>query len=171
MKRNNRYIIIVLGLVLFSLTACGPQDDKKVLQELVEKAANLAENHDIGGIIELTTEDFTASPGDLDRTGTKRILFLTFRHYGELNIFHPRPKVDLDSDARKSMITFPFLIVRKNQPLPDLKELYDDPTGWIEKVGDLADVYKLTLSAMKKDGRWLVRNAHVQSFSSRGLKK
>jgi hypothetical protein len=156
---------------MFSLTSCGPEDDKKALQGLVKKAANLAENHDIGGIIELTTEDFTANPGDFDRTGTKRILFITFRHYGELNIFHPRPKVDLYSDGKKSTVTFPFLIVKKNQPLPDLEELYDDPTGWIEKVGEMADVYRLTLSVMKKDGRWLVKNARIQSFTSRGLNK
>ncbi|MFC1883736.1 hypothetical protein ACFL2O_03100 [Thermodesulfobacteriota bacterium] len=171
MKRTHKYVLLAVGLVIFSLTSCGPKDDKKALQELVEKAAGLAENHDIGGIIDLTTEDFTASPGDFDRIGAKRIIFLSFRRYGELNVVHPRPTVDLDSNGKGPLVSFPFLIVKKGQPLPDLKELYNDPMGWIEKVGERADLYRFTLGVVKMDGRWLVKNAHVESFTSGVLNK
>jgi hypothetical protein len=46
-------------LVLFS-ASCSTKDDEKALQELVEKAARFAEQHDISAIMDLTTENFRA---------------------------------------------------------------------------------------------------------------
>jgi hypothetical protein len=170
-KRANKYVLLVAGIVVISLTCCTPKDDEVALRELVEKAAKLAEEHDIGGLMDLTTEDFKATPGNFDRIGAKRMLFVTFRHYGELDIIHPRPNVDLESKDKSPSVSFPFLIVRKGQSMPELKELYDNPRGWIEKVGESADLYRLRLNVVKHGGNWLVKKAYLEGFSSSGFRK
>ena len=143
-------------------------DDEKALYELVEKAAALGEKHDIGGLMDLTTEDFRAFPGDLDRRGCKRILFMAFRHYGDLKVVHPRPDIDLESKEGGPFVIFPFLIVKKDRSVTDLKELYDDPGGWVAKVGQSADLYRFRLSVVKSDGEWLVKRARLEKFTGAG---
>ena len=96
-KQARPWVLLIVGALILASAFCSPKDDERALRELVEKAARFAERHDIGGIMDLTTEDFQAQPGDLDRRGSKRILFMTFRHYGELKVFHPQPSVDLES--------------------------------------------------------------------------
>ena len=168
-KLANKHVFLPVGLIIFSFSCCAPQDDESALRELVDKGVSLAEEHDIVGLIDLTTEDFKAKPGDFDRTGVKRILFVTFRHYGQINILHPRPKVEVESKEKGPSVTFPFLIVRKDRSIPDLKDLYEDPRGWVEKVGENADLYRLSLGVVKKNGQWLVKTAYTESFSTTGF--
>jgi hypothetical protein len=169
MKKVCLFCLSILGVLILSL--CSPMDDEKALRELVEKAAALGEKHDIGGIIDLTTEDFRAFPGDLDRRGCKRILFMAFRHYGELQVVHPRPDVDLESKEGGPSVTFPFLIVKKDRSVTDLKELYNDPGGWLEKVGETADLYRFKLGVVKVDGDWLVKTARLEKFTGAGYRE
>ena len=83
MGSANKYSLIAAAIFLISFICCSPKNDETALRELVEKAVGLAEEHDIAGIMDLTTKDFKAKPGDFDRIGVKRILFLTFKHYGK----------------------------------------------------------------------------------------
>lgn len=164
-----RGLWIVGVLILASAVCCSLMDDEKALRELVVKAARIAEQHHIGGLLDLTTEDFRALPGDLDRQGAKRILFMAFRHYGEMKVIHPQPSVDLESRDGGSSVTFPFLIVKKDQSLPELKELYSDPKGWVEKVGEGADLYRFRLKVVKVGANWLVRRAYLEKFTGVGF--
>jgi hypothetical protein len=45
-----------------------------------------------------------------------------------------------------------------------LKELYEDPQGWLEAVGEKVDLYQLELQWVKVDGKWLVRRAYLDRF-------
>jgi hypothetical protein len=45
-----------------------------------------------------------------------------------------------------------------------LKELYEDPQGWLETVGEKADLYQLELQWVEVDGKWLVRRAYLTKF-------
>lgn len=166
-----RWAILTAGILMLALSSCTPKDDERALRELVEKAALLGEKHDIGGIIDLTTEDFRAMPGDMDRQGAKRILFMAFRHYGELKVVHPRPNVDLESREGGPSVSFPFMIVKKDRTLPELKELYNDPKGWVEKVGGKADLYRFSLKVVKVKGDWLVRRAYLERFTGTGFSR
>ena len=121
--------------------------------------------------MDLTSEDFQAQPGNFDRRGAKSILFMTFRHYGELKVFHPQPDVDLESTEGGSSVSFPFLIVKKDQSLPELKELYNDPKGWVQKAGESADLYRFKLKVTKVDGNWLVNRATLERFTGMGFSK
>jgi hypothetical protein len=57
-----------------------------------------------------------------------------------------------------------FFILRPNQSISALKELYDDPRCWLETVGEKADLYQLKLQFNKKEGGWLVRQAQLGGF-------
>jgi hypothetical protein len=171
MMRVRRWALLTAGILMLALAFCAPKDDEKALRELVEKAALLGEKHDIGGIIDLTTEDFRAMPGDMDRRGAKRILFMAFSHYGELKVVHPRPSVDLETGEGGPWVSVPFMIVKKDRTLPELKELYNDPRGWVEKVGEKADLYRFRLKVVKVKGAWLVRKAYLERFSGTGFSR
>jgi hypothetical protein len=145
--------------------SCSSKDEETAIRELVKKGATLGEEQDIKGLMNLTTEDFLALPGDLGRQETRRILFVAFRHYGEFKILYPRPSVDLKPDKRSASAVFPFLIVKKETTLPKLKELYEDPKRWLETVGENADLYRLKLGWVKQNGDWLVRQARLESFT------
>jgi hypothetical protein len=170
-KRARPWILLIVAELILTSAFCSPKDDERALRELVEKAARFAEHHDIGGIMDLTTEDIRAQPGNLDRRGARSILFMTFRHYGELKVFHPQPSVDLESGEGESSVSVPFLIVKKDQSLPELKELYSDPKGWVEKAGESADLYRFKLKVSKVDDNWLVKSACLERFTGMGFSK
>jgi hypothetical protein len=47
------------------LESCSSKDEETAIRELVKKGATLGEEQDIKGLMNLTTEDFLALPGDL----------------------------------------------------------------------------------------------------------
>jgi hypothetical protein len=151
------------------LESCSSKDEETAIRELVKKGAKLGEEQDIKGLMNLTTEDFLALPGDLGRQETRRILFVAFRHYQDFKILYPRPNVELKPDKRSASAAFPFLIVKKETTLPKLKELYEDPQRWLETVGENADLYRLKLEWIKQNGDWLVRQARIERFTGRSF--
>ena len=170
-KQARPWMLLIVGALIFASAFCSPKNDERALRELVEKAARFAEQQDIGGIMDLATEDFQAQPGNLDRRGAKGILFMTFRHYGELKVFHPQPSVDLETGEGEPSVSVPFLIVKKDQSLPELKELYSDPKGWVEKAGEIADLYRFKFKVAKVDANWRVKRAYLERFTGMGFSK
>ncbi len=61
------------------------------------------------------------------------------------------------------------MIVKKDRTLPELKELYNDPRGWLEKVSEKADLYRFRLKVVKVKGDWLVRGAYFERFTGTGF--
>jgi hypothetical protein len=169
LKQVRPYLFLMAGIFILVCGSCAPKDEEKALQELVEKAARLAEKQNIRGIMGLTTHDFKAMPGNVDQRESKRILFITFRHYGNLKVLHPRPSVDLESGENEALVSFPFLMVRKDHPLPTLKDLYNNPQAWAEKMSEKADLYHFKLKAIKVKGEWLVREAYLEKYTGRNF--
>ncbi len=158
--------VFVLLLIAGSLSgSCSSQDEETVIREGIKKGATLAEEQDIKGLMNMTTEDFRAFPGDLGRQETRRILFVAFRHYQDFKILYPRPSVELKQDKRSASAVFPFLIVKKEVTVPNLKDLYEDPQRWLEAVGENADLYRLKLEWVKQEGDWLVKQARLERFT------
>jgi hypothetical protein len=147
------------------LASCSSKDEETAVRELVKRGASLGEEQNIKGLMDLTTEDFFAMPGEVGRQETKRILFLAFRHYQNFRILYPRPSVELKSDKHWASAVFPFLIVKKETSIPKLKELYEDPQQWLETVGENADLYRLRLECVKRNGDWLVKQARLERFT------
>ena len=167
-KRWARQMIFWATLLVF-VSSCSPKDDVAAIRELIKKGAQLAEDHDVGGIMKLTTEDVIALPGQHNRLEIKRIIWAALLHYGKLKVLYPEPSVRLTSNERIASSRVYFLIVKKDRNLPELKELYKDPRGWLEEVGENADLYQLNLQMLKKDGDWLVKQAHLEGFKGIGF--
>ena len=158
-------LVVLLLIAVRVLESYSSRDEETAIRELVKKGATLGEGQDIKGLMNLTTEDFVALPGDLRRQETRGILFMAFRHYQNFKILYPRPSVELKPDKRSALAVFPFLIVKKEAALPKLKELYEDPQRWLETVGENADLYRLKLECVKQNGDWLVKQARLERFT------
>ena len=161
---------ILIGVLLFLwVISCSPEDDVAAIRALIQDGAALAEDHDINGIMELTTEDIVAMPGAHSRLEIKRIIWTALMRYGQLKILYPKPSVDMSADSNQASCGIYLLIVKKDRVVPDVKQLYNDPKRWLETIGENADLYQLKLEMRKTDGRWLVGRAHLESFRGVGF--
>jgi hypothetical protein len=163
------FVALCLVTVLPCIFSCAPKDDAEAVAKVVKEGARLAEEQDMGGIFDLTTEDFVALPGKLDRRETRRILFMAFHHYKQFKVLHPQPSVEIQPDRRTASAVFPFLILKKETSVPGLKDLYGDPKGWLEAVGENADLYRLKIELVKSGDKWLVRQALLSRFTGVGF--
>jgi hypothetical protein len=160
----------ILWAILFVfVSSCSPKDEVAAIREVIKKGAELAEDHDVGGIMELTTADVVALPGQHNRLEIKRIIWAALMHYGKLKVLYPEPSVDLTSNDSVASSRVYLLIVKKDRSLPELKELYKDPRRWLEEVGENADLYQLNLQMLKKNGNWLVKQARLERFKGIGF--
>jgi hypothetical protein len=153
----------------FLAVACSEKNDVQLIRALIKKGAELAEDHNVSGIMELTTEDVVALPGHHNRLEIKRIIFAALMHYGKLKVLYPKPSVDLSTTDSSASCMIYLLIVKKDRSIPDVKDLYDDPRRWLETVGENADLYQIKLQMLKKDGTWLVKQAHLEGFKGLGF--
>jgi len=170
--RNHYCFVALLILILAcSLSSCSKKDDIALILSLVEKAEALAEEHDTGKLMELTSKNFTAQDGKLKRQEVKKFLWLTFKRYGKFNLLFPEPAVEISDKEQSATVVVYFLIVKKEQPLPDLEKLYKDPERWLEEVGELADLYRLNLQFLKKGDKWQVTSAKIEPYRGFGFGK
>ena len=162
--------LVVLGVILsLFFPSCSKEDDAEKIRGLIKEGAELAEKHDLSGLIKFTTEDFLAQPGKHGRREVRRILWFGFNHYGHFRIIYPEPSVDLGPEGREASARVYFLIVKKEQSTPKVRDLYKDPKGWIEEVGDTADLYRLSLEWSKEKGDWLVKRALLEPSRGTGF--
>jgi len=161
--------IVAAGVFLVLCMSCSRGDDADKIRTQIASGATLAETHDIGGLLRLATRDIVAMPMNLDRSGIRAVLWRTFKTYGPLAVFYPRPEIEINAAAGEASTRFPFLIVRKEHDLPGLDTLRDDPMAWIEAVGDKADLYNLQLEWIQKNGEWVVDRAFLERFSGGGF--
>lgn len=159
---------ILFLFLCFFLMSCAQKDDTDVIRQLIKQGALLAENHDIRGLMKMTSEDFLAMPGQHNHNSVRRILWMAFRHYQEFKVMYPKPSVELESNGFTASATIYFVIVKKDVSFPQLTELYKDPQGWLEVAGENVDLYKLTLELLKKKD-WLVTQAHLELFRGLGF--
>jgi hypothetical protein len=171
-NRKNLMRMMIPGMLFFFVfwaSACSQKEDVQVIRELIKEGAELAEAHDVSGIMELTTEDIVALPGHHNRLAIKRIIFSAFMHYGKLKVLYPKPSVDLSTTDNSATCTIYLLIVKQDRTIPDLKELYEEPRRWLEAVGENADLFQIKLQLLKKDGTWRVKQAHLEGFKGLGF--
>ena len=171
---------VVVGTITFFLAAmvigslcvaCSRTDEGDKIRALIANGAVLAEAHDIAGMLALASEDIRAMPMDLNRRGIKGVLWRTFNYYGPLSILYPRPVVEIKNDVDEAWAEFPFLIVKKEQNIPGLEKLREDPMAWIEAIGKHADLYHLRLMMIQHKGDWLVDSVHLERFTGAGFEE
>lgn len=171
-RHRSRIVTTVVAAIVFLAlcTACARGDDADKIRAQIAQGKKLAEAHDIGGLLKLASKEVAAMPMNLDRNGIRAVLWRTFKYYGPLAVFYPRPKIEVNAAAGEASTRFPFLIVRKEHDMPGLDALRDDPMAWIEAVGDKADLYNLQLEWIEEDGEWVVDRAFLERFSGKGFK-
>lgn len=168
-KLMKRMLPWMVFFVFFGVASCSKTDDVQAIRALIKEAAEMAEDHNLSGIMELTTEDVVGFPGHHDRLEIKRFIFSAFMHYGKLKILYPKPSVDLSTTDNSATCKIYLLIVKKDRAIPDVKDLYDEPRRWLEKVGENADLYQIELQLLKKGGTWRVHQAHLEGFKGLGF--
>jgi hypothetical protein len=156
-------------LFFFLAASCSQKDDVQVIRGLIKDGAELAEDHNVSGIMELATEDVVALPGHHNRLEIKRLIFAALMHYGKLKVLYPKPSVDLSTTDNSATCMIYLLIVKKDRAIPDVKDLYNDPRRWLETVGENADLFQIKLQLLKKSGKWLVKQAHLEGFKGLGF--
>jgi len=154
---------------LLLAASCAVEDDTVQIRNLIKKSAKLAEEHNAAGLMKLTTEDFVALPGQHNSREVRKILWFAFNHYQNFKVMYPEPSVDLEASGGKASAKIYFLIVKKERSIPELKDLYKDPQGWLEEVGENADLYRLSLVLLKKNGDWLVKRSLLEPFRGIGF--
>jgi hypothetical protein len=146
------------------LASCSQKDNAQVVRDIIGQCARLAEQKQVGGLLDFASEEFQAQPGRYNKRSVKGILFAAFQRYGRFEIHYPRPVVKISPDGNEAEAAIFFLIVSKDRKIPGLKELYEDPQSWLEAVGEKADLYQLELQWVEVDGKWLVRRAYLHRF-------
>lgn len=154
-------VFLLIGMV----TGCSSTDEETAILELIALGVQRAEAHDLGGLMDLSTEDFLAEPGGYPRTEAKRFLFVGMKRYGNFRIHHPRPSIELTADKRQATATLHFLIVNKEQLFPGLETLGDDPAGWLAAVDANADLFTLSMLLRAEGGDWRIFRAKLTRFA------
>jgi hypothetical protein len=171
MRDRGLKTLIILPLLLgLSCGLCSEEtSDEEQIREIIKKAVELAEKKDIGGIMDLASEDFVAMPQRMDRRQTKGMLFYVFQRYKDLSIIYPRPSVSVEPGVSMGTASVVFLLVRGGDTRPDVDGLSDDLEQWVRKVGDYTRLFKLKIAFVKEDDDWLVRRAHLERFKGTGF--
>ena len=159
--------ILYLVLVILIQCGCTKKDDIQVINEMIDQGAHFAEMHQIGDLMDMTSDDFKAQKGAHNAKSVRPILFAAFKHYGKFNILFPEPTVDIDHNRATAVIY--FMIISQDRKIPGLKDLYNDPIRWIEVAGEKADLYQLKLNLSKKGRKWLVAIANLEGFKGLGF--
>lgn len=169
LKGREGWFVLLTVACLIIQSSCSTKDEAEALRRVIKKGAALAEAHDVAGLMKMTTEDFSALPGGRDRHEVRGILVLAFRHYRQFRILYPEPAIDLAAGGEAASARVYFLIVRQDRSYPELDELYKDPRGWIDAVGENADLYRLELDFLKRQGDWVARRASLEPFKGYGF--
>ncbi len=161
--RSCRFMIVLL--FLFLLAACSKTEREEEVYLFIEQAVELAEGHQLGALMDLTQDGFTAGPGNHSSKDVRRILFVTFKRFGRFRIHYPRPSVRLSEEEDTAIVRMNFLLTTADKPIPELELLYEDSTAWIKAVDERSDLYTLSLELGYESGDWLVKKARITSFT------
>ena len=171
MRNRALYILFLLPLLLgLSCGLCSEESsDEEQIRGVIKQAVELAEQKDLGGLMELVTEDFMVTPRRMDRRQTKGMLLYVFQRYKDLSILYPRPGVSVEPGAPTGLASLVFLMLRGGDTRPDVEGLSDDLDQWVRKIGDYTRLYRLKLTFVKEDGEWMVRRAYLERFKGTGF--
>ncbi len=171
MIRSLKYLIpkipslVVLLSMVVQMNACAKTDREEQAYQLIKQGVELAEGHNLNGLMELTQDNFNAGPGNRSRQDVRRILFVAFKRFGKFSIHHPRPIVRVLDDGERAIVRMKFLIASQAQDFPELKLLYEDTAAWIAAVDEHADMYALSMELEYKSDKWLVKKARISGFA------
>ncbi len=157
--------VVTSILSLSLLVACSSTPSEEAIHQLIQDGINMAESHDVRGMMELLEDGFIAGPGHHQKREVRGILFVMLKRYGKFRIMHPRPSITLSDDEQSAIVKMNFLIARKQQLFPELEQLYKEPVAWLETVDKNADLYTLSMELGAGSGEWLLKRARITRFT------
>lgn len=163
--RGWQITMVFLIATLLMSTGCSSTDDEAAIHALIQEGVERAEAHDLGGLVDLTSEGFVAEPGNHPRREAKRFLFVGLKRYGNFRIHHPKPSITLEENGQRAAVSLHFLIVNRDQIIPGLEGLYEDPLGWVQALDRNADLFTLSMKLSREEGDWRVYRARLTRFA------
>lgn len=160
-----RLFCIIVMLFLLLLNGCSKTDREEEVYRLIQQVVELAEGHKLGGVMDLTQDGFTVDPGNRSSNEVRRVLFVTFKRFGEFRILYPKPSVRLSEDEGTAIVKMNFLITKKDKTFPELELLYADSAAWLKSVDERSDIYTLSMELGYETGDWLVKKARISGFA------
>jgi hypothetical protein len=160
--------VTVLLPVLIGVSSCARTDKEEQLYQLIKQGVELAEGHDLSGLMDLTKDEFVARPGDRPKQEVRQILFVTFKRFGRFRIHYPKPVITVSEDGESAIVRMTFLMASQDQVFPELKLLYEDAVAWMEKVDKRTDLYAISMELEYESNNWFVTKARISRFSNPG---
>lgn len=145
-------------LAAFGSFGCESQEEQEI-NAAVQEGIETFEQGNLSKLAKLTTRDFVAYPGKLNRKSLMRKLYLAMRNSREIKVLHPTPEIEVDPGEESALVDLPLIVVTSEDADKELADFSDDQLKWMDKAEQLAEVQHLELSMIKQGDRWLVRTA------------
>ena len=161
MKTRRTFGLSLLTLLLLvpAWTGCEGSEDEQAVMSVVTNGVSLLENTEIKQALRLTTSDFIAQPGRLNKQATLRRMASFYHAAGEVEILYPTPDVEIRDSGTVALVTAPFVVAKRSvsqDALDALDALSDDPEAWEEKASAYTAVEHAEISFLKQNDRWLI---------------
>ena len=136
---------------------CEGGEDELAVVSVVNDGIALIEDESLAKVMHLTTKDFLAQPGKLNRKLATTRLYNFFRSNSGISVLHPAPEVEILDGGESALVKMPFVVAKKGVSVRALEDLYDDEAAWTDAAKRLASVGNVQISLVKENDRWLIR--------------
>ena len=153
-----RFTLTVSAAALFAalLSGCEAGEDEQAALSVVSSGTALLEKGEIAKALRLTTSDFLAQPGRLDRRTVLSRMAAFYRLHGEIVILHPTPEVEILDSGKAALVSAPFVAAERGVDRKALDDLADDTEAWEALASQFTTVEHAEVSLVKQGDRWLV---------------
>jgi len=158
-SKTYAYLIqmISLTLIVGALFGCEANDEEQAALSVVSDGVQLLESQNVAKTLRLTTKDFLAQPGRLNKSAVTGKLISFFHKSGDIEILHPTLDVDIRNAGKSALVSTPFVVAKKGVEREDLDDLADNSEAWTELASTYTKVENAEISLIKQEGRWLIR--------------
>ena len=158
----SRTLLLHLSAALLMSTVwsgCESADEEQAVLSVVTEGITLLEDTEARQALRLTTSEFVAHPGKLDKAAVLRRLASFYHAHGALEILHPAPEIEIRAGGDTALVTVPFVVATRSvssTAIDALDALRDDTSAWEEKARAYTAVEQAEISFVKENDRWLV---------------
>ncbi|MGH8214281.1 MAG: hypothetical protein ACREPZ_01080 [Rhodanobacteraceae bacterium] len=125
-----------LMLALGMLASCHRAPAEQQIHDAIEAAAAAARANDASGVLDVVSGDFTASEGDLDQRGLRRLLAVRALRQDKTGILIG--PITFEQKADRMVARFNLVLTGRKQGdlLPDRSSVYAMTTAWRLEGGE-----------------------------------
>ena len=139
------------------LLGCEGGDDEQAALSVVNDSLALVQDGHLDKAFRMTTKDFLAQPGKLKKKAAAMRLYRMLHSYDQVSIHHPTPEVEVLGGGNSALVSFPFVVTRKDIVVEGLDGLQDDPEAWTALASRMTTVRHVQVSLVKEAEQWRIR--------------